>query len=76
FTAIHLQPFYREMFGYKEGDFPITEHVASGTLAIPFFNKITEEQIDSVVDEVRRAIRYASIADPEARLKKLWEDVG
>ena len=76
FTAIHLQPFYREMFGYKEGDFPVTEHVARGTLAIPFFNKITEEQIDIVVEEIKRAIRYASIADPEARLKKLWEDVG
>lgn len=76
FTSIHLQPFYREMFGYKEGDFPITEHVATGTLAIPFFNNITEDQIDIVVDEVRRAIRYASIADPEARLKKLWGDVG
>ena len=75
FTAIHLQPFYREMFRYKEGDFPVTEHVASGTLAIPFFNNITEEQIDIVVDEIRRAIRYASIADHETRLKRLWEDV-
>ena len=74
FTVIHLQPFYREMFGYKEGDFPVAEIVANGTLAIPFFNNITEEQIDIVVDETKRAIRYASIADPE--LKKLWEDVG
>ena len=75
FTAIHLQPFYKEMFGYKEGDFPVTEHVASGTLAIPFFNKITEEQISIVVDEVKRAIRYASIADHETRLKRLVEEV-
>ncbi|SHI24200.1 DegT/DnrJ/EryC1/StrS family aminotransferase [Desulfosporosinus lacus] len=70
FTAIHLQPFYREMFGYKEGDFPVTEHVASGTLAIPFFNNITEEQIDMVVAEVKKAIRYASIPDSKARLKR------
>lgn len=76
FTAIHLQPFYREIFGYKEGDFPVTEHVASGTLAIPFFNSITDHEIDIVVNEIKRAIRYASIADPETRLKRLWEDVG
>ncbi|KLU62667.1 UDP-4-amino-4-deoxy-L-arabinose--oxoglutarate aminotransferase [Peptococcaceae bacterium CEB3] len=76
FTAIHLQPLYTEMFGYKEGDFPVTERVASGTLAIPFFNKITEEQVDTVVTEIKRAVRYAAIADPEARFKKLWEDVG
>ncbi|AFQ45948.1 DegT/DnrJ/EryC1/StrS family aminotransferase [Desulfosporosinus meridiei] len=71
FTAIHLQPFYREMFGYKEGDLPVTEHVARGTLAIPFFNNITEEQIDRVVAEVRRAIGNASISDSEARLKMM-----
>ena len=76
FSAIHLQPLYREMFGYREGDFPVTEHVARGTLAIPFFNNITEDQIDIVVEEIKSAIRYAAIADPEARLKKLWEDVG
>jgi perosamine synthetase len=75
FTAIHLQPFYRELFGYKEGDFPVTEHVASGTLAIPFFNHITKEQINTVVEEIKRAIRYASIVDPETRLKKLINEV-
>lgn len=75
FTAIHLQPFYQEMFGYKEGDYPVTERVAKGTLAIPFFNNLTEEEIDTVVAEIKRAIRYASIADPETRLKRLWEDV-
>ena len=75
FTAIHLQPLYSKMFGYQEGDFPVTERVASGTLAIPFFNNITENQVNIVVDEIRRAIRYASIADHETRLKILWEDV-
>jgi perosamine synthetase len=29
---IHLRPFYREMFGYKPGDFPVTERVASSTI--------------------------------------------
>jgi perosamine synthetase len=57
FPAIHVQPFYKEIFGDKRGDFPVTERVASGTLAIPFFNKITEEQIDIVVEEIKRAIR-------------------
>ena len=33
-TPIHLQPFYREMFGKKEGDFPICEKVGDSTIAI------------------------------------------
>ena len=48
FTPIHLQPFYREMFGYKEGDFPITEQVSNRTIAIPFHNNLTEEEIKYV----------------------------
>jgi perosamine synthetase len=57
FTPIHLQPFYRDMFGYKEGDFPITERVAASTVALPFYNKITDAQIDYVADILERSIK-------------------
>ena len=48
FPPIHLQPFYRRSFGYREGDFPITEQVAARTLALPFFNRIAEVQVEEV----------------------------
>ncbi len=53
FSPIHLQPFYREMFGYKPGDFPVTESVAARTIALPFYNNLTEEQIDYVVSQLK-----------------------
>jgi len=56
FTPIHLQPFYRKMFGYKEGDFPITEDVTGRTIALPFFNNLKEEQIDYVVEKLKNSI--------------------
>ena len=56
FTPIHLQPFYRKMFGYKEGDFPVTEDVAGRTIALPFFNNLKEEQIDYVVEKLKKGI--------------------
>jgi len=40
------------MFGYKEGDFPITEGIASRTIALPFHNNLTEEEIDYVVSNL------------------------
>lgn len=52
FVPIHLQPYYRERFGYKEGDFPVTEAVAKTTLAIPFFTDMTEPQVDYVCDRI------------------------
>ena len=48
FPPIHLQPFYRERFGYTEGDFPITESISDRTLALPFFNQLDDTQIDLV----------------------------
>jgi perosamine synthetase len=49
FAPIHLQPFYVQEFGYKPGDFPITEQVAARTIALPFFTMITPEQQQEVV---------------------------
>ncbi len=57
FTPIHLQPFYKKMFGYKRGDFPITEDVTGRTIALPFFNNLKEEQIDYVVEKVKEGIK-------------------
>ena len=56
FTPIHLQPFYRERFGYKEGDFPITESVARSTLALPFSSVMTEEQVEYVCENLAQIV--------------------
>ncbi len=50
FAPIHLQPYYVNNFGYKTGDFPLTEFAADRTIALPFFNRITESQIDEVCE--------------------------
>ena len=56
FTPIHLQPFYRKMFGYKKGDFPVTEKVSERTIALPFYNNLKEEQIDYVCESLKEII--------------------
>ncbi|MFH1798496.1 MAG: DegT/DnrJ/EryC1/StrS family aminotransferase [Candidatus Omnitrophota bacterium] len=56
FTPIHLQPFYKTMFGYKTGDFPITESVSARTIALPFYNNLTEEKIQYVVANLKKEI--------------------
>ncbi len=52
FVPIHLQPLYRERFGYKPGDFPVAERVARTTLALPFFTDMTEDQVDFVCERL------------------------
>ena len=49
FPPIHLQPYIAEPFGYKAGDFPMTESVSNRTLALPFHGKLSEAEVDEVV---------------------------
>ena len=57
FPPIHLQPFYREMFGYKPGDFPVTEAVSERTIALPFHPRLTEAEVDSVVQQLEALLQ-------------------
>jgi perosamine synthetase len=56
FAPIHLQPFYMERYGYKEGDFPVCEGLASRSIALPFHHELTEDDVDIVCRELRRLL--------------------
>jgi dTDP-4-amino-4,6-dideoxygalactose transaminase len=56
FLPIHLQPYMAERFGYREGDFPITEDLGRRGLALPFSGVITEEQVEYVCQSIREAV--------------------
>jgi len=62
FPPIHLQPIYQKMFGYRPGAFPITEHLADRTIALPFFNRLSEEEIEFVCATLRDAIQSVRVA--------------
>jgi perosamine synthetase len=57
FSPIHLQPFYRKMFGYKRGNFPVTERIAERTIALPFYGNLAEKEVDYVCDNLRRLVK-------------------
>ena len=57
FTPIHLQPFYRERFGYREGDFPVTEAIACRSLALPFSGTMAVEQVEYVCEQLAAILR-------------------
>ena len=58
FTPIHLQPFYRKLFGYREGDFPITERLGQSALALPFYGNLDEEKVEYVCQNLREVIAH------------------
>lgn len=56
FSPIHLQPFYRQRFGYEAGDFPITEELGQVSLALPFSGVMTEDEVDWVCGRLKKVV--------------------
>jgi len=56
FQPIHLQPFYQKIFGYKIRDFPVCEKVSQRTIALPFYNNLTEKEIDFIVKNLNKCL--------------------
>ena len=56
FLPIHLQPYMVERFGYREGDFPVTEDLGRRGLAVPFSGVMTEEQVEQVCRAIREEL--------------------
>ena len=53
FPPIHLQEFYQTQLGYKPGDFPMTEALSARTMALPFYNHLSEGDVDYVVKTLK-----------------------
>jgi len=56
FLPIHLQPYMVDRFGWREGDFPVTEDLGLRGLAVPFSGVMTEEQVEYVSRVIREEI--------------------
>ncbi|MBN1974108.1 MAG: DegT/DnrJ/EryC1/StrS family aminotransferase [Sedimentisphaerales bacterium] len=56
FPPVHLIPFMVEQFGYKQGDFPLTEEVCESTIALPFYNNLSKDQIAIVCQNLREVL--------------------
>jgi dTDP-4-amino-4,6-dideoxygalactose transaminase len=54
--CIHLQPYFRERFGFKGGEFPVAERASSRSLALPFFTAMAEAQVERVCDALAEAL--------------------
>jgi perosamine synthetase len=56
FSPVHLQPFMVEEYGFKEGDFPITESISNRTIALPFYNDLKREEVELVCRELKEIL--------------------
>ena len=52
-VPLHLQKVYKNL-GYKEGDMPVAEYLSHRTFAIPVYPELTKEQVDYVIDSIKK----------------------
>ena len=52
---LHLQEAYKEL-KYKKGDFPVAEKLSREVLSLPMYPHMKKEQIEYVVNEVRKLV--------------------
>jgi perosamine synthetase len=58
FAPIHTQPAYADL--PLRQALPVTESISRRTLALPFFNRLTEEEMEQVAEALRESIEIAS----------------
>lgn len=55
YLPLHSSPMGRK-FGYKSGDFPVTEELSGRLLRLPLYNDLTEKELEKVVKETGKLL--------------------
>lgn len=52
FIPLHMHPYYRETYGYRPDDFPVSLDLYKRSVSLPIYSMMTEEQIGKVIEAV------------------------
>ena len=55
--SIHLLSFYRKQFGFRKGDFPISERISDRSLALPLYIGLTERDVRVILQRLIQVLR-------------------
>jgi len=56
YRAIHLLTYFKETFGYREGDLPIAEDIGKRTISLPFWLKLDSVSIEYIISKLKNTI--------------------
>jgi dTDP-4-amino-4,6-dideoxygalactose transaminase len=57
YNPVHLEPYYRKTFGYKQGMYPEAERIGLGTITLPMYTKLKKQHIQYIIQNVINAIK-------------------
>ena len=57
YIPVPTQPFYKETYGYKDGDYPVAEKYYEQELSLPLYPGLTEADVNCVIKAVVEVVR-------------------
>jgi len=59
FIPLHLHPCWRDRYGFKPEDFPVSLECYRRAVSLPIYTKMTEEDVNTVIASVRTILKEA-----------------
>jgi perosamine synthetase len=56
YIPVHMQPYYREHFGYRGGECPVAEAAYEQLITLPIFHGMTDKDIQDVIAAVEKVL--------------------
>ena len=53
YIPVHLQPYYTQRYGYKEGDFPAAEKYYAWALSLPLYPAMHDKDVERVIEAIK-----------------------
>ena len=57
YIPVHLLGYYRKRYGYKRGDFPVSEKYYNRTVSIPLYPSLTDAEVEKVVMDITKFVK-------------------
>lgn len=54
YIPVHLHPYYKQCFGYRGGEYPVSESAYDSLISLPMFHGMTDRDVDDVITAVRK----------------------
>ncbi len=60
FIPLHIQPYWRDRYGFKPEDFPVAHDVFQRAVSLPIYPKMTDADVDRVISAVHSILKESS----------------
>jgi dTDP-4-amino-4,6-dideoxygalactose transaminase len=57
FIPVHLQPYYRDKYGFRPNDFPVCFRSYQRLVSLPLHTRLSDEDVEDVIEAVRDVVR-------------------